>query len=82
MCSFPKISQFLSRSCSACMKERILMKIVWGLLFTNLVATITLSVSFTREEVSADPILQGIMAILVAMCLATLACFMAAISRD
>ena len=58
------------------------MKIVWGLLLTNVVATITLSVSFTREETSTNPILLGIVAVLVAMCLVTLACYMAAISRD
>ncbi len=64
------------------MKEITLMKIVWGLLLTNVVATITLSVSFTREETSTNPILLGIVAVLVAMCLVTLACYMAAISRD
>ena len=64
------------------MKERTLMRVVWGLLFTIAVGIITMAVSFTPEEIAADPILLGVVGVLVAMCCAIMPCYIAAISRD
>ena len=83
MCSFSKISQFLSKSYSACMKTRTLMNTTWALAFTILAVTIIIRANFTLEEITADPILQGIGGALVVMGWASLACFyMAVVSRD
>lgn len=65
------------------MKEKYLMIIPWGLIFTIAVATIIIGANFTPEEVAADPILLGIAGTAVAMGWAALACFyMAVVSRD
>ena len=85
--SIPKNLVF-KRSYFACvkeitLKEIILIKIVWGLLFTIAVGIITMAVSFTPEEIAADPILLGVVGVLVAMCCAIMPCYIAAvISRD
>ena len=77
---FQSIS-LLSKQAMYYMKEKYLMIIPWGLIFTIAVATIIIGANFTPEEVAADPILLGIAGTAVAMGWAVLPCYIVALSK-